>query len=374
MDEFDHVVVGGGIVGVATALALAEDKRRVALLESAELASGASGGPGMRGVRSNARHPAELRLAAAALAMWPTLDGGLGHPTGFERRGGIELFDAETVTVDGGLERLSIRAAMQERLGVPSRVLDRDEVQARLGAIGPSVGYGILVESDGVAPPAQATAAYAAAARGVGVTFLEGWTVQRLEESMECVVVRADAGTLSARSVALCANVGARALVAESFGSELPLWPVALHAYFLQPEQEWKLPHLIGHDTRPLAAKTVDDGLMQVSGFLKAPWDTVRGASLASDEMFARSERLFREAFPAFPPARIVAREGRRDSFSPDGLQIIDRVPGSRATFVAAGWSGHGFATAPAVGRSLAEWMLTGLRPPLLAPFSADRW
>lgn len=374
MNDFDHVIVGAGVVGIATALALADAGRSVAVLERREIAGGASGGPGMRGVRSNARHPAELRLAATALKRWSALDARLGHATGFERRGGIELFDAETVAADGGTDRLTIRCAVQSQRGVPSRVLKREELEELLGPIGPAIGYGILVETDGVAPPAQTTAAFAGAARAAGVAFFERRTAVRVSEDGRRVVVRTDAGDVAADSVALCANSGTRALVAESFGTELPLWQVALHAFFLEPDRPWALPHLIGHDSRPLAAKTVADGLLQVSGYLKAPWDSENEVSLASPEMFARSERLFRETFPSFPPARVAATEGRLESFTPDGLQIIDRVPGSRASFVAAGWSGHGFATAPAVGEALADWMLSGDRPALLAPFSADRW
>src|SRR5690606_4584417 len=130
------------------------------------------------------------------------------------------------------------------------------------------------------------------------------------------------------------------------------------HVHFLAPESPWELRRLIGHDSRPLAAKTIADGSVQVSGFLKAPRETGRGTSGTLDRMFARSEQLFRETFPIFPAARTTGRVGIAEAFSPDGLQIIDRVPGTRATYVAAGWSGHGFATAPAVGRELASWML----------------
>jgi len=373
MSDTDHVVIGGGIVGLATALALATAGARVTVVEAGTTGAGSSGGPGLRGIRSNARHPAELALAADALRRWPQLDRTLEHPTGFEQRGGIELYDIDDLAADGGRDRLRVRAEAQNRAGVSSRIVERDELIERLGRVGDRIACGILVETDGVAPPAGATAAFAAAARDAGVSILEHTRALRIRDTERTAVIETDAGTLSAGSAAVCANTGARALVAASIGIDLPLWNTGLHVHFLQPETPWTLPHLIGHDSRPLAAKSVAGGGTQVSGFLKAPLDSAPEAMRYRDAMFLRSERLFRETFPDFPAARSAGCEGRAEGFTLDGLQIIDRMPGRAPVYVAAGWSGHGFATAPAVGAALAEWMLTTHRPPLLAPFAFDR-
>ncbi len=45
---------------------------------------------------------------------------------------------------------------------------------------------------------------------------------------------------------------------------------------------------------------------------------------------------------------------------TPDWEPVIDCVPGTERTFVAAGFSGHGFKLAPAVGVSIAELVLEG--------------
>ena len=98
-----------------------------------------------------------------------------------------------------------------------------------------------------------------------------------------------------------------------------------------------------------------------------------RGASLADDELFAASERTLRSVLPALPAGRVVAREARREWCSPDGLQVIRRMAYDADVYVAAGWSGHGFATAPAVGPALARWMTSGFRPDVLTPFAWPR-
>jgi sarcosine oxidase subunit beta len=49
-------------------------------------------------------------------------------------------------------------------------------------------------------------------------------------------------------------------------------------------------------------------------------------------------------------------------------------VPGTTNALFATGWSGHGWAIAPAVAELLATWVVDGSRPPLLAPFGVRRF
>ena len=64
----------------------------------------------------------------------------------------------------------------------------------------------------------------------------------------------------------------------------------------------------------------------------------------------------------------------RAESVSPDMIPIVDRVPGRSNAFFATGWSGHGWAIAPVVGELLAEWVVNGAPPALLAPFAVSRF
>jgi len=59
---------------------------------------------------------------------------------------------------------------------------------------------------------------------------------------------------------------------------------------------------------------------------------------------------------------------------SPDARAVMGPVPGVDALFVAAGFSGTGFKTAPAVGASMAELILTGKSTTVdLKPFGFER-
>jgi D-amino-acid dehydrogenase len=58
----------------------------------------------------------------------------------------------------------------------------------------------------------------------------------------------------------------------------------------------------------------------------------------------------------------------------PDGLPVIDRVPGHDDVFVSTGHGMLGVTLAPASARALREYMLSGRRPDVLAPFRSDRF
>ena len=64
----------------------------------------------------------------------------------------------------------------------------------------------------------------------------------------------------------------------------------------------------------------------------------------------------------------------RAEMISVDGIPIIDYLPGAANMLVGTGWSGHGWAIAPAVAKLMARWALSGERPEMLAPFGYGRF
>ena len=57
-----------------------------------------------------------------------------------------------------------------------------------------------------------------------------------------------------------------------------------------------------------------------------------------------------------------------------DDIPVIDRLPDCRNGFFATGWSGHGWAIAPAVADLIVQWAEHDDPPALLAPFSLQRF
>src|SRR5690606_17805534 len=82
----DVVVIGGGIIGAATALELAERGLRVARCEKGAVAAEQSSRNG-GWVRISRRDPREVPLMAESLRLWRGMDARLGRPTGYVRSG-----------------------------------------------------------------------------------------------------------------------------------------------------------------------------------------------------------------------------------------------------------------------------------------------
>ena len=79
--------------------------------------------------------------------------------------------------------------------------------------------------------------------------------------------------------------------------------------------------------------------------------------------------------YPCLEGLRVQAAfADRPETQTPDGIPIIDRIPGTGNGWFATGWCGHGWAIAPSVAGLLVDWMLTGEPPALLRPFAHARF
>ncbi|MFC9088003.1 NAD(P)/FAD-dependent oxidoreductase [Nocardiopsis dassonvillei] len=375
---YQFVIIGGGVHGCATAWQLAEAGADVLLLEAREVASGASGGFGRRGVRANRRDLRELPLMRAAYRIWPTLDQRLGAATGYQRTGGMFLIEQETTGTRGGLVAAHTHAAVQRRLGVPTEVLDRDGVLAREPGVSESVRAALYCPLDGTADHTATTRAFADAARKRGAVIAEHSPVTAVERSGDRVTaVRTAHGERHEVGEALLVlnNAGAADLLRTQFDVEPPVWRILPQALRLTPRSTPPLTHLVGHDHRSLSLKPLPDGAVMVSGGWRGRWDAENGRGRTVEENVRGNMRAAAEVYADLADAELdLADASRPESCSADEIPVIDRIPGTANALVGTGWTGHGFAIAPAVAESLAFWARTGARPDNLAPFSFARF
>lgn len=374
MAEF--VVIGGGIVGSAVAWGLARRGGDVVLVERDHLASGASGGPGWRGVRANHRDIRELPLAARAYELWPVLDELLGFPTEYRRIGSLQLGEEGTAGLTGGRMSLEARRWSQESAGIPTSILSVEELAERQPGLGPDVRWALYCPLDGVADHAATTRAFAQAAAQEGADIQEGVEALRIRAEGEGrTVVETQGGAVTAqRAVFVLNNWRARSLLKDSFGMDLPIWRIFPQMNFVRPPNGVLLPYLIGHESRPLSIKSVAGLGVMLSGGRTGAWDDGTGNSTALEETFEANLADAAAVLPGLEnSAFLFSDTSRSESCCVDGIPIVDRLPTDGAVFVGTGWTGHGFAIAPAVAECLVEWALSDRRPTALAPFSLGR-
>ena len=367
----ENLIIGGGVYGCALAWALARRGAGCYLIEAKSIASGASGGPGRRGVRANGRDPREIPLIRQAHRLWPALHEALGVEPLFERTGPILLIERAE-----DLAEAEARVLLQNQMGIASELLSAEQLRELEPEVGDSVCAAIFCPEDGVADHTATTRAYAEAARRAGASIEEGLSARRLiVEGARVVAVESGDGDPIpvADRLFVLANGGARDLVADQLA--LPLWSLAFQVLLSAPLDAMPIRHLVGHAHRTLSLKAETGNRVMISGGRLGRWDheTQSGTTIESEVAANVADAV--AVYPSLQGLGIErADAGHLEALSLDGVPIIDRLPGLENAYVATGWCGHGWAIAPAVAALLADWALEGERPAPLAPFACNRF
>ena len=372
----DYVIVGGGIYGCTVAWELAKQGADVHLLEAKTVASGASGGLGERGVRANGRDLRELPLMRLAYEQWATLHDDIGGATGYRRLGHLLLIEQEH-----DLVKADAQIWMQEQQGIPSRLIDGDELRDLEPHLSENVIAAIYCPLDGVADHTQTTRSMANAAQRLEAVIQENAPVMSMErqgDQVTALIAKIDGQNTQIpvdKQVILLSNYHVLPFVKHHLNIDLPLWRMLPQVMALQAIDPMPMTHLIGHAHRTLAIKPLLDNRVMISGGWHGRWNDI---TQQGDPILEQVEGNRQEAIAVYPRLANVpvdeAFTDRVEMVSIDGIPIIDFLPSASNMLIGVGWSGHGWAISPAVSKLMAEWVLSGERPDLLAPFAYGRF
>ena len=167
MQSADVVVIGGGVIGTASAYFLAKNGKSVVLVEAEDLAAGATGAAS--GVVSLlTKDPGDyLRLARESVALFPQLIDELGTDFEWHRTGATVFADDEEQ-----MQHLEGMADAYRACGVPVEMLDEAGLRALEPSIGPGFHGAIHYPNDHALDPFRLTQAYARGARRLGARCL----------------------------------------------------------------------------------------------------------------------------------------------------------------------------------------------------------
>jgi sarcosine oxidase subunit beta len=328
----DVVVVGAGIVGLSVAFHLLECGASVRVLDRAGIGAGASGvQPG--GVRQQWGTPTNCLLAQESMRFYAEAAGRLRMRVdpGFQECGYLFLAHSE-----GALATLQENVALQNSLGVPSRVVSPVEAAELVDGLAvDSVVGAAWSEQDGYFDRPQSI-----------VEAFGALVDVEIEEVTSLDDVSADA-------VVVAAGVDTPRLL-----PELPISTEPRVLFFSDPIRERLLEPLVVSAERGFAAKQLADGRLLAS-------DTSAGSR--TNVQRGLEELLPRLVYVALP--LLVA--GLYD-VTPDHQPILGPV--RDRIWVAAGFNGRGFMQAPAVGRIIAESVLGVGHDPTLNVFDVERF
>jgi glycine oxidase len=357
----DVLVVGGGIIGLATAYFLAERGASVQLIEAGTLASGASGA-NVGGIWPNDQGPAHSAGFQPLAFMSRDLWGRLSLRPGFDFDWRVNGF--LNVNPEKFAPSAAECAAKSQEQGYTVHAVDGGQIALLEPALKPGLVAGLHFPSEAHVHPVKAAASFARAARSKGANITIGVAAKSVvEQAGRVVSVETTAGRCTPRFV-----VSATGWTADWLRQTHDLPPLrAVSGQLISTEP-----------MRPILRGAVGGKFIVLqlrSGEIVAGGNLLESESITPD---ANLTLAFAEATSDLIPAlRDVAFTrawcGRRPT-TPDGLPVIDRAPGFDNLFLACGHFRNGVLLAPATGKLVSEWLSTDTAPDELAPFKADRF
>ena len=224
-------IIGGGVMGVSTALHLARaGVGNIVVLEHNLLGSGSSAKP-LGGVRATFSDPGNILLAQRSLEAYERFGAEFGVDIGLRQVGYLFLCrtDIELAAVESSAE-------LQNSLGGSSEMVGPGRAAQLNPFIDPSVLLGASFSPrDGYAQPGQVVHGYVDAARSLGVVFSEQTEVTAIDTDDERVTaVRTNRGLVRTDTV-ICAAGAWSQRIGEMAGVLLPVVPVRRQIGFTAP-------------------------------------------------------------------------------------------------------------------------------------------
>ena len=356
------IVIGGGIVGYATALhlKLADPQQDVLILERDLTYATAATGKGTGGIRQLFTRPENIALSQYTLDIlsswneWAAADGRPAPDLQWQPNGYLFIAGSDDI------EALRVNYQTQIDCGVQALWFEPQDLEAKYPEIRTSDLRGaVLSPDDGWLDPWAFFEGVRRKAHGLGVRMDAAEVTQvRTHGNRVTGVHLADGRVLGAECVVNAAGTRAPHIAAQ-LDIELPVEPMRRHEHYAIAEHDLNhLPFI--KDVAGLAihahAGGVSVGLVDFNhpggeDFTIDPHYYARVVQPALEHRIPGAGRFVEQR----------TWTGLYDQNRFDGNAIIGNAPGQFENFYfAAGFSGHGFMHALGVGRGLAEHIVTG--------------
>jgi sarcosine oxidase subunit beta len=353
----DIVIIGGGIIGVSIAYYLAQRKaRNVVLLEKRMLGEGSTA-KCAGGIRAQFSTEINIRFSLESFKTWNHFEELTGVDLGFKKVGYLFLAMTE--------EEWAIfksNADLQHRFGIPVELLNPEEIHYRWPYLKvDDLQGGAFCAWEGYAGPYEALTGFAKGARQGGVKIYEGTEVQAIhQEGTKVVAVRTSRGDVLSPIVVNAAGPYAGE-VGKMAGMGVPVQPYRRQLFFTAPFPWISNPiPLVIDFHRGWYFRREGPGLL-LSG-PKDPFPSFNTNVDYEGMVEAAENSIYR--VPLLEKAQINRGWAGSYEISPDNHAILGETPEVKGLFLANGFSGHGFQHSPAVGRVMADLILS--EPPFL--------
>lgn len=379
----DILIIGGGLLGCATAYQLAKRKAgKIILCERMDIASQASARAACLLTRARTK-PVLMNLVQETYDCIAEIETLIGDSLGLQQCGSLTIASGETSLT--GLRQLQEAA---ENFGIPNQRISAREVKQLLPWIEENaVSEGLYMPTDGYIDSALLCCGYAKAARQLGVDVRSRCGVKEIIcEGEEVKGVVLENGERIYSPVVVNAAGAWANLLSYSLGVGLPLTPVRSHFWITETDEKKfpvNEPFAVIPDARAFTRPDVGALIIGIREPECVSFDPKEMARSIEDVDFERGDKwrvlsqcaaYFEPFFKELKDTKIAHYVAGPSCYVPDAMFVLGKIENVGGLFVVAGCCGAGVAAGGGMARLVAEQIL-GTTPFVDAtPFAPGRF
>ena len=366
MRKADAVVIGGGVLGLASGYWLAKAGAKVIVLEKGRLAREASGrATGFLSLRGE--QPLEIPLAEAANKLWMTLDEELGYPTEWVPGGRLWV-----ALEDDRWAELKELCPRWQAVGIPVRTIDAAAARSLVPCLSERTLGGLHTPRGGHANPQRTCLAFAWAFQNLGGLILENTPATGIVVTgQKITAVDTPDERIATELVVNCAGPQV-SLIGEMVGARVPVAQARLEAMITTPQPRLFDVAMVGHG---LSLRQTLRGNIHFNG---GPHEWIKVGltqepAKPNTPIVRNIARRLADLFPTLGPIHVLRSWAGIVEITPDQTSIIERLSAPEGLIIATA-SGHGFGLAPSIGKAVSGLALEGRSSIAIDGLGLDRF
>jgi len=371
--NYDAVIIGGGLHGLATAYYLANNHKisKVAVIEKNYIGYGGAG-RNTAIVRANQRTQYNVPLYKEALELWPVMTKELDFNLMFNNCGNLNLLHSEAA-----IKAARTNVATAQFYGVESHLIDKNEVKKLVPALNTSNDITYPIHGAMYHPPGGVVrhdAVVWGLAKGASKSGVE--IFQQTEalgikiQKGNVATVKTTKGTINTKKVLISAGGYSAGLIYSMLGIKIPISVLTIQAMVTQPLKPL-LNHVVSSGAYHCYANQTLKGEVATGAHMD-PWPNYTNQTTA--HYIKHQAECLSELLPCLRGIKFMRIWGGLADMTPDMAPIMDGNNQIEGLFINCGWGYFGFKSCFATGKYMAEFMANGVCPKILKPFSLDRY
>ncbi len=315
-DRFDMAIVGGGIMGCATALRVAGGGMRAIILDQGDLGQGASG-VNAGTLSLQIKRIKLMQYAIRGHARWESM----GAAVGYHKSGGYTL--AFTEHEEGMLLE---RQTLKREAGAPITFVSPDQVYENEPELGHHIRAASYCRDDGYANSSLTGRYYRKALAAAGIPYHERQRVCAIEAADTGFEISIPSGPVRARRLLLASGAWLKH-VAAMIGVTLPV-QARINTVSVTERAPTLISSVLGHATGLLTMKQKQNGTVLIGGGWQGDGSpATHSAGGVNADTLVPNLALAQYVLPALSQLRVVRSWTGYEANVPDFLPLAGALP-----------------------------------------------